>query len=47
MSNVTKHDQSIPVRKAYDSPRLTCIGSVKQLTLKIGSNPDGMGNGFQ
>ncbi len=32
-----------PARKAYQAPTLQVLGSVKKLTLKLGSNVDGMG----
>lgn len=35
-----------PSKKAYKTPRLKALGSVKKLTLKIGSNTD-MQGGFQ
>ncbi len=30
-------------RKTYKAPKLKSLGSVKKLTLKVGSNVDGMG----
>ncbi len=30
-------------KKAYQAPKLQVLGSVKKLTLKMGSNADGMG----
>ena len=35
---------SIPSpKKAYKTPKLKVLGNVKKLTLKVGSNVDGMG----
>lgn len=30
-------------KKAYKTPKLKVLGNVKKLTLKVGSNTDGMG----
>ena len=35
---------SLP-KKAYKTPKVTVLGNVKKLTLKIGSGTDGMGSG--
>lgn len=32
-----------PAKKAYQTPKLKGLGSVEKLTLKLGSNVDGMG----
>ncbi len=34
---------SFPKKKAYQTPKIKGLGSVKKLTLKLGSNVDGMG----
>ncbi|CCH54018.1 hypothetical protein BN8_03156 [Fibrisoma limi BUZ 3] len=44
--NVKNSINSAP-KKAYKSPKLKVLGSVKKLTLKIGSNTDGFGGTFQ
>lgn len=33
-------------KKAYQTPQLKPLGSVKELTLKLGSNIDGQGGSF-
>ncbi|GAB4019730.1 lasso RiPP family leader peptide-containing protein [Spirosoma koreense] len=43
MNNDSPKKAPMPVRKAYRSPKLVSLGSVRQLTLKIGSVSDGMG----
>ncbi len=43
MINNEKNKQHNSVKKAYQKPQLKTLGSVQQLTLKIGSNIDGMG----
>lgn len=32
-----------PKRRSYQAPTIQVLGSVKKLTLKLGSNVDGMG----
>ena len=33
-------------KKAYKTPTLKVLGNVKKLTLKVGSNTDGLGGSF-
>ncbi|GAB4015801.1 hypothetical protein GCM10028773_06910 [Spirosoma koreense] len=37
-----KSNQNVSEKKTYQSPKLKTLGSVKQLTLKIGSVSDGV-----
>lgn len=43
MINNTQNKQRNSAKKAYYKPQLKTLGSVKQLTLKVGSNTDGLG----
>lgn len=43
MINNEKNNQHNSVKKAYQKPQLKTLGSVQQLTLKIGSVIDGTG----
>ncbi|MFD2933129.1 hypothetical protein [Spirosoma flavum] len=45
-SKDTQHILSPMPKKAYKTPKLKVLGSVKKLTLKIGSVSDGMSPGF-
>lgn len=38
-----QNKQHTSAKKAYRKPQLKTLGSVRQLTLKIGSNTDGLG----
>ena len=42
----TVHIAAPAPKKAYKTPKLTVLGSVKKLTLKTGSNVDGFGGSF-
>ena len=33
-------------KRAYKTPKLSVLGNVKKLTLKVGSNTDGFGGTF-
>jgi hypothetical protein len=43
MNKNTKHTLVPSPKKAYKTPKLKVLGSVKKLTLKIGSGGDGFG----
>ncbi len=43
MSNNKHNKQPDSAKKTYQKPELKTLGSVQQLTLKMGSNTDGMG----
>ena len=44
MNNSTMKNSRKSSKRAYQTPDLKNLGSVKQLTLKIGSVADGMGS---
>ena len=43
MNSVTTHILTPSPKKAYKTPKLKALGTVKQLTLKSGSLADGFG----
>lgn len=43
MNKTTTYTATLPVKKAYKTPKINAVGSVRKLTLKMGSNVDGMG----
>ncbi len=43
MTTKALHIGAASPKKTYKTPRLKSLGSVKNLTLKLGSNVDGMG----
>ena len=43
MKTKAVHTQTTSPKKAYKTPKLKALGNVKKLTLKVGSNVDGMG----
>lgn len=47
MMNNAQNKQRASAKRAYKQPNLKMLGSVKQLTLKLGSIADGQGQGFQ
>ena len=48
MNSIPKHRRKPrPVKDAYQPPRLKKLGSVSELTLKIGSDSDFMGGHIQ
>lgn len=42
-----QRNQTAAGRKVYQKPYLKRLGSLRQLTLKIGSNTDGMNGHFE
>ena len=47
MMNIEQNKQRNSAKRAYKQPKMKTLGSVKQLTLKVGSNVDGQGGTFQ
>lgn len=43
MKTTTVHTSVPTPKRAYKSPKLKVLGNVKKLTLKVGSNTDGLG----
>ncbi|WP_198045092.1 hypothetical protein [Spirosoma montaniterrae] len=43
MKTKAVHIPTLPPKKAYKTPKLNVLGNLKKLTLKTGSNVDGMG----
>lgn len=46
MNAKTLHISAPTPKKAYKTPKLKTLGNVKKLTLKTGSNTDGLGGSF-
>ena len=44
MNTKVIHKPNPSPKKTYKTPRLKLLGNVKKLTLKVGSNTDGMGS---